>query len=104
MRELLPEAVWQRCYVRNALEERRGSQRGEQDLRRVMRWATRYPKLTDWVSARRLLLQPAASTPQASEENISSHAGGQGLPRALGCIKDAIRGSKEQKKELRTAA
>ena len=73
VRELLPEAVWQRCYVhflRNALDylprkadddcrqewrwlyDRRTLKEAEQDLQAwLMRWATRYPKLTDWVEA-----------------------------------------------------
>ena len=73
VRELLPEAVWQRCYVhflRNALDylprkadddcrqelrwlyDRRNLKEAEQDLQAwLMRWATRYPKLTDWVEA-----------------------------------------------------
>ena len=72
VRELLPEAVWQRCYVhflRNALDylprkadddcrqelrwlyDRRNLKEAEQDLQAwLMRWATRYPKLTDWVA------------------------------------------------------
>ena len=73
VRELLPEAVWQRCYVhflRNALDylprkadddcrqelrwlyDRRNLKEAEQDLQAwLTRWATRYPKLTDWVEA-----------------------------------------------------
>ena len=73
VRELLPEAVWQRCYVhflRNALDylPRKAdddcrqevalalrpaqSQRGRAGSAAwLMRWATRYPKLTDWVEA-----------------------------------------------------
>lgn len=69
--ELLTEAVWQRCYVhflRNALDylprkadddcrqelrwlyERRDLKEAQADLAAwVQRWATRYPKLTDWV-------------------------------------------------------
>ena len=73
VRELLPEAVWQRCYVhflRNALDylprkadddcrqelrwlyDRRNLKEAQQDLEAwLTRWATRYPKLTDWVEA-----------------------------------------------------
>jgi transposase-like protein len=69
--ELLTEAVWQRCYVhflRNALDhlprradddcmqelrwlyERRDLREAQADLAAwLQRWATRYPKLTDWV-------------------------------------------------------
>ena len=73
VRELLPEAVWQRCcvhFLRNALDylprkadddcrqelrwlyDRRNLKEAEQDLQAwLTRWATRYPKLTDWVEA-----------------------------------------------------
>ena len=73
MRELLPEAVWQRCdvhFLRNALDylprkadddcrqelrwlyDRRNLKEAQQDLQAwLARWATRYPKLTDWVEA-----------------------------------------------------
>ena len=73
VRELLPEAVWQRCYVhflRNALDylprkadddcrqelrwlyDRRNLKEAQQDLKAwLTRWATRDPKLTDWVEA-----------------------------------------------------
>ena len=73
VRELLPEAVWQRCYVhflRNALDylprkadddcrqelrwlyDRRNLKEAQQDLQaRLTRWQQRYPKLTDWVEA-----------------------------------------------------
>ena len=73
VRELLPEAVWQRCYVhflRKALDylprtadddcrqelrwlyDRRNLKEAQQDLHAwLTRWATRYPKLTDWVEA-----------------------------------------------------
>ena len=73
VRELLPEAVWQRCYVhflRNALDylprkadddcrqelrwlyDRRNLKEAQQDLQAwLTRWAQRYPKLTDWVEA-----------------------------------------------------
>jgi len=69
--ELLPEAVWQRCYVhflRNALDylprkadddclqelrwlyDRRDLKEAQQDLQAwLQRWQQRYPKLTDWV-------------------------------------------------------
>ena len=69
--ELLPEAVWQRCYVhflRNALDylprkadddcrqelrwlyDRRDLKEAQQDLQAwLQRWAQRYPRLTDWV-------------------------------------------------------
>ena len=69
--ELLPEAVWQRCYVhflRNALDylprkadddclqalrwlyDRRDLKEAQQDLQAwQQRWQQRYPKLTDWV-------------------------------------------------------
>ena len=72
--ELLPEAVWQRCYVhflRNALDylprkadddcrqelrwlyDRRILKEAQQDLQAwLKRWERRYPKLTDWVEAR----------------------------------------------------
>lgn len=68
--ELLPEAVWQRCYVhflRNALDylprkadddclqelrwlyDRRDLKEAQQDLQAwLQRWQQRYPKLTDW--------------------------------------------------------
>ena len=95
VRALLPEAVWQRCYVhflRNALDylprkadddcrqewrwlyDRRTLKEAEQDLQAwLMRWATRSPKLTDWGRSTHRrdveLLQPAASTPHASEEH-----------------------------------
>lgn len=71
--ELLPEAVWQRCYVhflRNALDylprkadddclqelrwlyDRRNLKEAQQDLQAWLgRWQQRYPKLTDWVEA-----------------------------------------------------
>lgn len=71
VRELLPEAVWQRCYVhflRNALDylprkadddcrqelrwlyDRRNLKEAQQDLQAwLKRWERRYPKLTDWV-------------------------------------------------------
>ena len=71
--ELLPEAVWQRCYVhflRNALDylprkadddcrqelrwlyDRRDLKEAQQDLQAwLLRWAQRYPRLTDWVEA-----------------------------------------------------
>ena len=70
--ELLPEAVWQRCYVhflRNALDylprkadddcrqelrwlyDRRDLKEAQQDLQAwLQRWAQRYPRLTDWVA------------------------------------------------------
>ena len=73
VRELLPEAVWQRCYVhflRNALDclprkadddcrqelrwlyDRRNLKEAQQDLQAwLTRWEQRYPKLTDWVEA-----------------------------------------------------
>ena len=73
VRELLPEAGWQRCYVhslRNALDylprkadddgrqelrwlsDRRNLKEAQQDLHAwLTRWATRYPKLTAWVDA-----------------------------------------------------
>lgn len=69
--EVLPEAVWQRCYVhflRNALDhlprkadddclqelrwlyDRRDLEEARRDLRAwIERWASRYPKLVDWV-------------------------------------------------------
>ena len=71
--ELLPEAVWQRCYVhflRNALDylprkadddclqelrwlyDRRDLKEAQQDLQAwLQRWQQRYPKLTDWAEA-----------------------------------------------------
>lgn len=71
--ELLPEAVWQRCYVhflRNALDylprkadedcrqelrwlfARQNRKEAHQDLQAwLTKWAPRYPKLTDWVEA-----------------------------------------------------
>ncbi len=71
VRELLPEAVWQRCYVhflRNALDylprkadddcrqelrwlyDRRNLKEAQQDLQAwLKRWEKRYAKLTDWV-------------------------------------------------------
>ena len=71
--ELLPEVVWQRCYVhflRNALDylprkadddcrqelrwlyDRRDLKEAQQDLQAwLQRWAQRYPRLTDWVEA-----------------------------------------------------
>jgi len=71
--ELVPEAVWQRCYVhflRNALDylprkadddclqelrwlyDRRDLKEAQQDLQAwLQRWQSRYPKLTDWVEA-----------------------------------------------------
>jgi len=73
VRELLPAAVWQRCYVhflRNALDylprkadddcrqelrwlyDRRNLKEAQQDLQAwLKRWDRRYPKLTDWVEA-----------------------------------------------------
>ena len=73
VRELLPEAVWQRCYVhflRNALDylprkadddcrqelrwlyDRRNLKEAQQDLQAwLKRWERRYPQLTDWVEA-----------------------------------------------------
>lgn len=71
LREVLPEAAWQRCYVhflRNALDhlprkadddclqelrwlyDRRDLKEAQQDLAAwLKRWEGRYPKLTDWV-------------------------------------------------------
>ncbi len=71
LREVLPEAAWQRCYVhflRNALDDlprkadddclqelrwlydRRNLKEAQQDLAAwLKRWEKRYPKLTDWV-------------------------------------------------------
>jgi putative transposase len=71
--ELLPQAVWQRCYVhflRNALDylprkadddcrqelrwlfARRNRKEAQQDLQAwLTKWAPRYPRLTDWVEA-----------------------------------------------------
>ena len=73
IREVLPEAAWQRCYVhflRNALDyvprkvdddclqefrwfyDRRELAEVRQDLARwLTRWQAKYPKLTDWVEA-----------------------------------------------------
>ena len=91
--ELLPEAVWQRCYVhflRNALDylprkadddcrqelrwlyDRRDLKEAQQDLQAwLLRWAQRYPRLTDWVEAHigetAELLPATASAPQAPE-------------------------------------
>ena len=100
VRELLPEAVWQRCYVhflRNALDylprkadddcrqerrwlyDRRNLKEAQQDLQAwLTRWQQRYPKLTDWVEAHigrdPELLQPAPAAPQASEEHQHARA------------------------------
>ncbi len=71
VREVLPESLWQRCYVhflRNALDhlprkgdddclqelrwiyDRRDSQEALQDLQGwIERWSARYPKLVNWV-------------------------------------------------------
>jgi len=71
LREVLPEAAWQRCYVhflRNALDhlprkgdddclqelrwlyDRRNLAEAQQDLSAwLKRWEGRYPRLTDWV-------------------------------------------------------
>jgi putative transposase len=71
IREILPEAVWQRCYVhflRNALDklprkadpdcllelrwiyDRRTAEEARRDLAAwLQKWQTRYPKLCDWV-------------------------------------------------------
>lgn len=71
LREILPEAAWQRCYVhflRNALDhmprkadddclkelrwlyDRRNLQEAERDLSAwLARWQGKYPKLCDWV-------------------------------------------------------
>jgi len=73
LREVLPEAAWQRCYVhflRNALDhlprkgdddclqelrwlyDRRDLKEAQQDLSAwLKRWEVRYPRLTDWVEA-----------------------------------------------------
>lgn len=73
IREVLPEAAWQRCYVhflRNALDyvprkvdddclqelrwfyDRRELSEVRQDLARwLTKWQAKYPKLTDWVEA-----------------------------------------------------
>ena len=73
IREVLPEAAWQRCYVhflRNALDyvprkvdddclqelrwfyDRRELAEVRQDLARwLTKWQAKYPKLTDWVEA-----------------------------------------------------
>ena len=73
IREVLPEAAWQRCYVhflRNALDyvprkvdddclqelrwfyDRRELTEVRQDLARwLAKWQAKYPKLTDWVEA-----------------------------------------------------
>ena len=63
VRELLPEAVWQRCYVhvlRNALDYL--PRKGDDDCRQELRWL--YDRRRD-----AQLLQSAASTPQASKEH-----------------------------------
>lgn len=84
--EIVPEAVWQRCYVhflRNALDylprkadddclqelrwlyDRRNLTEAQRDLAAwLARWAKKYPKLTDWV-----------------EENIGSTLSFYRLPR-----------------------
>jgi putative transposase len=71
IREVLPEAIWQRCYVhflRNALDylprkadddclqelrwiyDRRDAQEARQDLAAwLAKWGSRYPKLCSWV-------------------------------------------------------
>jgi putative transposase len=73
IREMLPEAAWQRCYVhflRNALDhlprradddclqelrwlyDRRELAEARQDLARwLAKWGAKYPKLCDWVEA-----------------------------------------------------
>lgn len=73
IREVLPEAAWQRCYVhflRNALDyvprkvdddclqelrwfyDRRELAEVRQDLARwLVKWQAKYPRLTDWVEA-----------------------------------------------------
>ena len=73
VREVLPEAAWQRCYVhflRNALDyvprkvdddclqelrwfyDRRELAEVRQDLARwLTKWQAKYPRLTDWVEA-----------------------------------------------------
>ena len=108
VRELLPEAVWQRCYVhflRNALDylprkadddcrqelrwlyDRRNLKEAQQDLQAwLKRWERRYPKLTDWVEAHIGETLNFYSLPQPhhkhSEEHEHARATQRGDPTA----------------------
>jgi putative transposase len=97
--EVLPEAVWQRCYVhflRNALDylprkadddclqelrwiyDRRHAQEARQDLAAwLLKWGKRYAKLCTWVEENTgniELLSAAAATSQKSEINQRARA------------------------------
>jgi len=99
IREVLPEAVWQRCYVhflRNALDyvprkvdddclmelrwfyDRRDLAEVKRDLAQwIAKWQAKYPKLVNWVEDKYRgdaeLLSAAACPPQAHE--VDEHAG-----------------------------
>ena len=92
--ELLPEAVWQRCYVhflRNALDylprkadddcrqelrwlyDRRDLKEAQQDLQAwLQRWAQRYPRLTDWVEAQIGETLNSCRLPRQHHEHLKS--------------------------------
>ena len=94
IREVLPEAMWQRCYVhflRNALDhlprkadddclqelrwiyDRRDCAEAQQDLRNwIERWGPRYPKLVDWVEENIEQTLTFYSFPRAHHKHIKS--------------------------------
>lgn len=94
VREVLPEAVWQRCYVhflRNALDhlprkadddclqelrwiyDRRDSAEAHRDLQAwIQRWGPRYPKLVDWVEDQIEETFTFYSFPRAHHKHIKS--------------------------------
>ena len=94
VREVLPEAVWQRCYVhflRNAMDhlprkadddclqelrwiyDRRDSAEAHLDLQAwIQRWGSRYPKLVDWVEDQIEETFTFYSFPRAHHKHIKS--------------------------------
>lgn len=94
VREVLPETVWQRCYVhflRNAMDhlprkadddclqelrwiyDRRDSAEAHLDLQAwIQRWGSRYPKLVDWVEDQIEETFTFYSFPRAHHKHIKS--------------------------------
>lgn len=94
VREVLPEAMWQRCYVhflRNALDhlprkadddclqelrwiyDRRDGEEALRDLKAwIERWGPRYPKLVDWVEEQIEQTFTFYSLPRAHHKHIKS--------------------------------
>ena len=132
-RAVRDEAVWQRCYVhflRNALDylprkadddwlALRPAPRAEQDLQAwLMRWATRYPKLTDWVEAHigetlNFYSLPRQHHKHLKSTNISASTRRSSVarvvrttrvPKPTGLARGSSYLNMDQKKELRTAA